>query len=361
MVEFLELKTKDVPVWSLANDRRTLLGLAIAAPAMVVLGVLPLQGDVAHRDGLDQDAKTYLPLVVNAYRLSPTPTPVCRDQDPGDLSEPGNPLEATQYDSPDIGAIWRDSPQNFDVFQREMHNRPVTVAIAKDFEMADLTRQGFAEFVFETWAIYWREFGGFPWDSYTVILGYSLPYVDVGDFGRGVVSSVARTDWTSHAIYHAWNGCAFRQAGERTWFMEGVTTYHGNLRQQTRYPYESICRSIYDQYIEGWGPQQAEPLADMSMNDDDYDHELVALKGALVTYLLDLELQKTGHHLGEVARLIYQRYGIESLGRPTNEEILSIFNEVSGADFTDFFGRYVYGIERLPLSEDTHFEWVCHD
>jgi hypothetical protein len=289
----------------------------------------------------------------------------CSDQDPGDLSRPGVPTSTTRYDSPDIKEIVVSEPENFDVFEKEMHGKLVTFAVAKDFEMVDLPREEFSEFVFKTWAIFWKEFGGFPFASYTVVLGHELPYGDMGAFGLGFQSSSPRTDWASHEIYHAWNGNAFRQDGERMWFVEGVTYYYGDTRQQlflVEPTYPLVMQSLYRRFINDFAPEYHEiPLGDMSMNDDDYNHSFVAHKGALVAYLLDLELQKTGHHLGEVARLIYQRYGIESLGIMTNDKILAVFNEVSGADFTDFFDRYIYGTEALPLSEDTDFEWVCHD
>jgi len=286
----------------------------------------------------------------------------CGDQNLGDLSDPGKPAEPTRtetYPDPEIFLQYDDV--NFDVFQKEMHNRTVTVAFANDFDLGNQERKDFSEFVFNTWAVYWKEFGGFPYDSYTILYGYDLPYGDVGAFGRGQETSSARTDYTAHEIYHSWNGNAFRQDGERTWFMEGVTTYYGNMRQQQEgYTYESIMNTFYGYYLDYCNAGQDRPLADMSMNDDDYDHTFVAQKGALVAYLLDKKLKETGHHLGEVARLIYQRYGIESVGRPTNQEFLSAFNEVSGEDFTDFFNKYIYGTEALPL-DGSEFEWICHE
>jgi hypothetical protein len=302
----------------------------------------------------------YLPCVLSNYDPN-----VCRDQDPGDLSQPGVPTSTTRYDSPDIKEIVVSEPENFDVFEKEMHGKLVTFAVAKDFEMVELPREEFSEFVFKTWAIFWKEFGGFPFASYTVVLGHELPYGDMGAFGLGFQSSSPRTDWASHEIYHAWNGCAFTQDGERTWFMEGVTYYYGDTRQQlflVEPTYPLVMQSLYRRVMNNFAPEYHEiPLADMSRDDDNYNHSFVAQKGALVAYLLDLKLQETGHHLGEVARLIYQRYGIESFGIMSNDEILAVFNEVSGVDFTDFFDRYIYGTEALPLSEDTDFEWVCHD
>lgn len=299
----------------------------------------------------------FLPCVFRGYDPN-----ACYDQYPGDLSSKGNPPEGI-YRGPEMTY----DIQNFDVYTRQIHSRVITVAIERGFDLReDLTgeewdAQELADFVFHTWAIYWREFQGFPWESYTVVFGYNLPYGDTGAYPLGFQTSHFRTPWIAHEIYHAWNGCDFRQAGERTWYMEGVTVYYGDLRQTTENPFEGIARSFYGYYLDYYNSGQDRPLADMSMNDPDYNHTFVAVKGALVAYLLDLELARTGHHIGEVSRLLYERYGMGTEGKPTNEEILAVFNEVSGADFTPFFEQYIYGTKRLPLTEQSDFEWVCHN
>ena len=63
----------------------------------------------------------------------------------------------------------------------------------------------------------------------------------------------------------------------------------------------------------------------------------------MVAYLLDKKLSETGNHIGEVLRVLYQRFGTEAThinemdgisdseyGYITNDQILSAFNEVSG-------------------------------
>ncbi|MFQ5886169.1 MAG: hypothetical protein ACE5II_02920 [Anaerolineae bacterium] len=68
-------------MWGLGNRKRRLLALTIAAAAMLVLGALPLRGDVAHDDRLDQDPKIYLPLVMRRY---------CSDWWRDDFSDPNS-------------------------------------------------------------------------------------------------------------------------------------------------------------------------------------------------------------------------------------------------------------------------------
>lgn len=255
---------------------------------------------------------------------------------------------------------------DYDVFQKEMHNRTVVVAIAKDFGPSnEAVRTTLANHIFETWAIFWKEFGGFPFQSYTVVLGDDLPHdaekTGSGEYGEGFETSfdpyLTNFQYYSHGIYHAWNGNAFRQYQEGRWFMEGVTEYYG-FRQSRDTFYVEGLKYAYQKYIEAYNAGRDVPLS--SINDRGNPDWLHYWKGALVAYLLDKELANHGHHLGEVARIIYQRYGVEYQGRPTDEEILAVISEVSGADFTDFYNKYIDGTDSLPL-DGRDFEWICHE
>jgi len=66
-------------MWSLGNHKRRLLAVTVAAAAMLVLYVVPVRGDVAHDDRLEQDPKIYLPLVIKRY---------CPDGWQDDFSDP---------------------------------------------------------------------------------------------------------------------------------------------------------------------------------------------------------------------------------------------------------------------------------
>ena len=61
----------------------------------------------------------------------------------------------------------------------------------------------------------------------------------------------------------------------------------------------------------------------------------------------------------EVMRILYQRYGIESQGQVTTDQIQAVAEEVSGTDFSDFFDDFIYGTAPLPL-DGISFDWVCH-
>ena len=241
----------------------------------------------------------------------------------------------------DIGQILQENIEDYFVFQKEMHNRIIKVAFKKDFKIEEKEKEYLSEFIFNTWGRYWKEFGGFAYKDYTVMFGDNLPYYG-NAFPTGFQTHDPLTHGIAHEMYHAWNGGSFRQENERSWFMEGVTTYYDGRHQEDTLS-SCVIGNVYKELLIGsYGKDRA--IGDLSMSDSTYDqnvHSFVANKGALIAFLLDKELEKTGHHIGEVARLLFQRYGLESMGYPTNEEILSTFNEVSGSDFADFFNRYI--------------------
>jgi hypothetical protein len=289
----------------------------------------------------------------------------CNDQSLGDLTIAGNPETTDRVDFNPSDFLQYDNV-NYDVYQKEMHNRIVTVAIEKDFGPSDVViRETLKNHIFDTWAIFWKEFGGFPFQSYTVVFGNNLPYdadtTGSGERGEGFeTSSESLTNYPaySHGIYHAWNCNAFRQDEGGSWFQEGVTTYYG-FRQSRNTSYIEGLEYAYNQYIQAYDAGKDVALDSIRGEEGNPDF-LQYWKGALVAYLFDQELSKYNHHLGEVARIIYQRYGVDSQGAITNDQFLSVFNEVSGADFTGFFDKYIYGIEPLPLNGSS-FEWVCHE
>jgi addiction module HigA family antidote len=135
------------------------------------------------------------------HTAEPTAIPICRDQDIGDLAELGLPIEGVwnpeKFGEPSVNL----NPVDFNIHTREMHNRTITVAIEKNFQLMDwngnkLRQEEVAEFVFDTWAIFWQEFGGFAWPSYTVVFGPEIPYGTEGwsilgfDYGSTVFRNI---------------------------------------------------------------------------------------------------------------------------------------------------------------------------
>lgn len=301
---------------------------------------------------------TNIPTKAPTPTITFTPTPVPTSTDTG--------MPATANRTSSHGNYLKYDEAKYDVFQKTMHYRTVTVAIEKGFGTNSMTdRKILAEHIFNTWDVFWNEFGGFPFKSYTVVIGDNLPYdadkKGKGEKGEGFETSydpyLTNYQYYSHGIYHAWNGNAFRQSGEGRWFMEGVTEYYGFRESKNTFYIEGL-KFAYTKYKEAY--DNGKDVALCTINDKGNPEWLHYWKGALVAYMLDKELANDGHNIGQVAKTIYTRYGVESEGKPTDKQILAIIAEVSGKDFTDFYNNYICGTEPLPL-DGIHFDKIPHE
>ena len=71
-------------------------------------------------------------------------------------------------------------------------------------------------------------------------------------------------------------------------------------------------------------------------------------KGALVSYLLDVELRDRGSSFDELMAAMYDEFALS--GRKyTDADVLALENAISGADLGDFFDAYIRGGVELPL------------
>ena len=289
----------------------------------------------------------------------------CLDKDIVQLSAPGIPPAPTK--SEDYLKLWldpipkfliiKDNEPGYHFFKKTIHNRPIRVFISFSFVPGEDTRINISEFVFNTWSLFWQEFGGFPFDKYTVVFDSNL-YWSYSGFGVGMDASFTDYDHIAHEMFHSWNGNAFRaNQDEAVWFIEGMAIHYNSQLVNTFYHYQEALE-YYHYYKQNYGDR---PLSTISINSDADTFGFGAMKGLLVGYLLDYTLSLNGHHLGEVHREIYRRYGTNDSDyyEFSNEDILAIVNEVTGEDFTQFFNDYVFGTKALPLHNGS-FEYICH-
>ncbi len=194
----------------------------------------------------------------------------------------------------------------------------------------------------------------------------------------------------AHEFFHVWNLKRLRPAGlgpfnyEREvytpslWFVEGVTQYYTyvnlyrsrlwtraqflaqlaeeirTLRNEPGRRLMSAESSSFHAWFYDRSPQ---------MQETNFANSTISYynKGALLGMLLDLEIrERTGGRksLDSVMRLMYRKFYESPAttyygpGRGyTERDILNAVNEVSGADFSDFFKQYVAGTASLPYAE----------
>lgn len=226
-------------------------------------------------------------------------------------------------------------------------------------------------------------FGGLPYDHYTFIvhvqpaIGGGLEHLNSTTLQTRPNAFKPRKNYlgflglASHEYFHLWNVKRIRPETlgpfdyehenytRALWLSEGVTDYYGQqlLRRAgliTPGEYlEGIAAGIatYEQtpgrkimsaeaasfnaWIKGYRPDENTPNSAI-----DYYN-----KGDLLGWMLDFEIRsRTGGRktLDDVMRYLYENYALRGAGFPENE-LKGVFEKVAGADFTDFFARYVSG------------------
>ena len=181
----------------------------------------------------------------------------------------------------------------------------------------------------------------------------------------------------SHEYFHAWNvkrikplafapyDLASENYTRQLWAFEGITSYYDDLAlvrcgliDEARYLelvgraitnvlrtpgrlVQSIADSSFDAWIKFYRQDENSPNAVISYY----------AKGSLVALALDLTLRSTGtRSLDDVMRELWKRYGSGDIGVPEHG-IEAIVRQVSGGKVNDFFERYVYGTEDVPLEQ----------
>jgi predicted metalloprotease with PDZ domain len=288
----------------------------------------------------------------------------------------------TLVDSPfEIG---QHQVQSFDVLGKpheyviwgERHNLSLD-ALIKD------TRQ-----IIETEA---QMFGGLPYDRYLFILhlptnGYGgLEHKDSCSliYKRSVFNNREKYEsfmqLVAHEFFHLWNIKRIRpkalevfdyEAENYTpslWFSEGTTSYYDflipyrsglynaktylkNLSHEiTRYlttpgrAVQPLSESSFDAWIKLYRPDANTPNSQMSYY----------LKGAMVTLLLDLRIRikhQNQKSFDDVMRSMWQQFGQAEIGF-SPAELKQVIQSVAEFDLSDFFARYLDGLDELPFDE----------
>jgi len=180
----------------------------------------------------------------------------------------------------------------------------------------------------------------------------------------------------SHEYFHAWNvkrikpeafapyNLAHESYTRQLWAFEGITSYYDDLAlvrcgliTPQRYLQwvgrtvttvlrgpgrlaQSVAESSFDAWIKFYRQDENTVNAGVSYY----------AKGSLVALALDLTLRSQGGAtLDDLMRALWIRHGHPGVGVP-EDGIEKIATELAGHDLGDFFTRYVFGIEDVPLA-----------
>jgi predicted metalloprotease with PDZ domain len=234
-------------------------------------------------------------------------------------------------------------------------------------------------------------FGGLPYDRYLFLLhlstqgngGLEHKYacsLNYPRFGFRAPDKYNRfMQLVAHEFFHLWNVKRIRPKalevfdydGENytpsLWFSEGTTSYYDltiplraeiydiktflqNLGKEiTRYELtpgrrvQPVSESSLDAWIKLYRPEANSNNSQISYY----------LKGEMVSLLLDLLIRERHDNqksLDDVMLKMWQQFGQEEIGF-TPQQLQEAIASVAGIDLTDFFAKYVDGIEELPFNQ----------
>lgn len=253
-------------------------------------------------------------------------------------------------------------------------NIPIEVAVVSNVK--DLDINPYLERTESAIEQYVEIFGGAPFEKYVlaIINLRGERHVHFGGFGKpGGALLICEPIWPigptspawnliGHEIFHSWDGLGnggalgpkefdlfdFQSYFEcpSIWFVEGFTVYYEELTSvKLGYCTET---NFYQAIASSWGCYESSqtPFATGSFDPSVFLNKYCA---DLIAFLLDLkirDLTDNERSLDDVMRAMYEEYGNKKEGYSPGA-ILETVNEVSGADFGEFFERYVYGHEEI--------------
>lgn len=259
---------------------------------------------------------------------------------------------------------------DFKAFKKFIKNVEVDVAIFGDESQIRLSGPPGApanvtQGLFEIFDHHISLFGGLPYEKYLIIM--TPLTID----GKGIVTSSAQDNsyavcytsggwgWSgnAHEMFHAWNAHALNLTPPTEygfhWFSEGFTTYYQertlvDLGWQTEDDFFNLFQRYYDGFNEEFlGTEYDVPLSEsgdlMARNWEEPYVFVTYYKGALLAFLLDQKIREISE--GRLCLDDFMRYLYEE----QSEDILEALNTLTQHDFTNFFEKYVYSTEKLPL------------
>lgn len=234
-------------------------------------------------------------------------------------------------------------------------------------------------------------FGGLPYERYLFLLhlsangggglehkyACSLIYPRFNFRKRDKYESFMQL--VAHEFFHLWNVKRLRPKGlekfdydrenytPSLWFCEGTTSYY-DLQIPMRagiYDAKTFLQNLSKEItlLQTKPGRKFQPVSESSFDawiklyrrDANSDNCQISyyLKGELISFLLDLlirERQGNQRSLDDVMRYMWENFGKGEIGF-TGEELQSAIELVAGKDLSDFFAKYIDGVEELPFDE----------
>jgi predicted metalloprotease with PDZ domain len=251
---------------------------------------------------------------------------------------------------------------NAHIYRYRAHQRDVEVYVEQEGVLTQAEERERADYCFEIWTRAWEIFGGYAFPIYECIISDRL-----GDPGRGSsgitywsrygASFLTKPGWQdlmAHEIFHAWN--YGHLPFEELWIVEGMAQYYNYLlvdpNRALQWVKDNAAISVPEWIKKGIDG----PLVNIQRSSS--NEPLAYYKGALVWYMLDLEIsERTAgtKSLNNVLRRLYLQYGTQGIlpgPRPPAPPRQAIYDAViaeagSREFFASFFKDYIEGARDL--------------
>jgi len=266
--------------------------------------------------------------------------------------------------------------ENYTVFRYCLHGVNVTVAFDKNLSPALSSEfmYAFATHVFTYFHRHWTVYRSFPINEYRIVVRHGGSTMGENELGLQYgefVTEVGLGERLSHEIGHAWIGGILQvernlpdgepfdpetQDSDK-WIIEGFEHFYGiiQLGLPDAEGFLEYDLSYYRKRMVEGGLDK--PLVDLPVYFGTPFAYTYYCKGGLVAYLINEILIKYDNKtLNDFMRHLYRKYNITIDEDPTpklisTEDLLKELKEFSSYNFTEFFEKYVYGTEELPIED----------
>ena len=243
-----------------------------------------------------------------------------------------------------------------------------TFLIASGGAFRDKTDQ-FVEVMGAVLPAYRQTFGGLPHATRYLVVINPWTRSDGGAFHgsysmliKGNVNVGSRPVWghgIAHEVLHFWNGHTLspKNRSEEEWFKEGFTDYLTTTHlSRVGIDSRDVTFRKLENFVQRYAIARYVLRLDESMRAAGAQkhrmHTLVYGGGALVGFALDVRIREaTGNERGldDLMAAMFAEFGVTRT-RYGYEDIVRLASEVSGADQSDFFARFVDGTDFLDAT-----------
>ena len=159
----------------------------------------------------------------------------------------------------------------------------------------------------------------------------------------------------AHEFFHLWNGKSFAPNGDDSeWFKEGFSNYY-TLKALHHIGYltdESYLGLLADLFYQRY--EQDDAVGRLSMTNGDLKHQhwgLIYSGGLLVAIAQDLQIRAATGNEKSLDDLMRHMFNEHSGTGYSIDDIEQALSELNGSSQEEFFRRYVYGSEKIPIEE----------